>query len=453
MMAKVQSSREKQRWSYTAGEKGRNWVRAYCKGCPGKPKCRTAKTHTGGLYLEWFETVVDPESGDPVLDPRSGRPKQRRPRVLMKDVSDTIEASRRADRLAAEFAEVDEEHSTNAPITISRLIGLYLKEATPRKGESKRGHDNRAARLWRAFFDSQEEGARRSTRVPGTLDRIDWDRFIVARRAGLVAGWKPVRDRQVEYDLKFMIAVLNWGTGCQVNGKPALVTNPWAAEIRRAQKWGFPQELNPVRPAMTDDLRDRLSAHCSNWQFRLALTLGRQTASRNASVRRLRWSDIDLEEGTVRWRGCFDKSGLERVTPLSDEAVEALRQVPVRGIGEAWVFPSDEDPSQPTSRNTFQVWLRRAKQGLLASIDDDAERDRMSERLKGLGYHGEKRAAVRDSDFRSYSPAVQEAMARTSFDTLRRVYDEVTVEDMREEIRRARERNAPAMSRSSDTRN
>ena len=46
---------------------------------------------------------------------------------------------------------------------------------------------------------------------PATLSQRDWDRFIRERRAGRVgASGSPVSDRTIEYDLKFLIAVLNW---------------------------------------------------------------------------------------------------------------------------------------------------------------------------------------------------------------------------------------------------
>lgn len=414
---------KKKRWSYTAGEKGRNWVRAYCKGCPDRPVCRNAREHTGGLYLEWMETVIDPETG---------RPKQKRPRVLIRGVSDTREASKRADQLAAELAEIKEAEAP--PTTLAGLIGTYLKEVTPgKKSSSKRDHDGRAARLWRAFFDMQPEPNRRSERSPASLDRVDWDRFIRARRAGTIPGWGPVRDRQVQYDLVFMTGVLNWAVGAGY-----LETNPWAAQVRRAQGWEQPRELNPNRPAMTDEIRSGLVAHSPHWQFPLALTLGRYTVSRNSSVRHLRWSDIDLERGVVRWRGEADKTGREVVVPLDAEAVAALRAAPSRGIGEAWVFPSETDPTKPTSRDTFQTWLRRAKARYLKSITDPIERARKEEQLRGLGYHGEKRAGVRDPIFRALPPKVQEVVSRTAYETLKSVYDEVTVDDIREAVSSAR---------------
>jgi integrase len=128
-------------------------------------------------------------------------------------------------------------------------------------------------------------------------------------------------------------------------------------------------------------------------------------------VRRLRWSDIDLEEQTVRWRPEHDKRGRGNVTPLSDVAAEALKTAPSRGIGETPVFPSAENGAEPTPRNTFQIWLRRTKAAWLRSIDTEAERQRVELALRGLGYHGEKRAGVRDKDFRRLPLAIQEEIA------------------------------------------
>src|SRR5690606_21374708 len=134
-----------------------------------------------------------------------GTTRRTRPRVLLQDVTTEEEAAKRADKLAAKFADLEPRAST---LTITRLLTLYLQEVTPGKGASKQSHDRRAKRVWVAFFDAQPEAGRRSGRHPETLDRTDWDRFAEWRRTGRIPGWRPTRARQVEYDLKFMIAAL-----------------------------------------------------------------------------------------------------------------------------------------------------------------------------------------------------------------------------------------------------
>jgi integrase len=182
---------------------------------------------------------------------------------------------------------------------------------------------------------------------------------------------------------------------------------------------------------MTPEIRAALIKHAPSWQFVAALVLERDTRRRNSSIRRLDWSDIDQKEWTIRWRGEFDKDGRKRVTPLlSEEAKDVLRRAPSRGIAGP-VFPSASDPSVPTPGHTFQTWLRRAKAQLLKSVPEN-ERESWKERLRGVGFHAEKRAGVRDPRFRALPAKIQETIAGTRYTTLRDVYDEVTTEDVRD---------------------
>src|SRR5215212_863311 len=100
--------RRKSKWSYNAGERGRNWVRAYCKGC--EASCARKSHHTGAIYLEWREEGQDSD----------GTRRVRRPSVLLKGVSYAEEAKRRADELAARFAAVTP--TATIPVTIAQLL-------------------------------------------------------------------------------------------------------------------------------------------------------------------------------------------------------------------------------------------------------------------------------------------------------------------------------------------
>ncbi len=116
------------------------------------------------------------------------------------------------------------------------------------------------------------------------------------------------------------------------------------------------------------------------------------------------------------------------------QSVNALKPrlpvAPSRGIGAAPVFPSSRRHSEPTSRHTFQTWLRRAKQRFLKSLPEP-ERNQVRNRLSGVGYHAEKREGVRDPAFRLLPRKVQEELAGTRFETLSSIYDKVDVEEMR----------------------
>ena len=389
--------RRKKYFSYSTGERGRNRVRAFRHSANGK------------LYLEFRE-------------------EGKRHSVRL-DTSDVEEAKQRADELSVRLGRIADEDALSDQVSVQTLIDRYGREVSPTKGRSKQDHDRRAGRMFCAFFDAQPEPTRRSNRDPATLDRLDWDRFIEWRRAGTIPGLpKPVRSQSVRYDLQYMVAVLNWGVGVG-----HLASNPWGGERRRAERWGaMPIEINPLRRAMTDELREMLVANGpENWQFAAALRLGRETGRRNSSIRQLRWSDIDQEQWVVRWRASTDKSGREDVVPLTPAAVAVLRELPSRGIGEAPVFPSDADPTVATGRDTFQIWLRRAKAKCIRNTPD-LEREKIRARLRGIGYHAEKRAAVRSKQARQLPPKIQEAYFGTRYQTLKDVYDEVGPDDIKD---------------------
>ena len=128
--------------------------------------------------------------------------------------------------------------------------------------------------------------------------------------------------------------------------------------------------------------------------------------------------------------------GIENTTPLTQKALAALRLAPSRGIGAIPVFPSSARQGEPTPRHTFQTWLRRAKARLLKSLPE-IERPIWKERLRGVGFHAEKREGVRDPAFRLLPRKIQEELSGTQFATLSTIYDEVGVEDMRAEMKRA----------------
>ena len=397
------------RLPYHAGRKGHNRVRAYRHATDSK------------LYLEWWE---------------SGRRKslklpesiQAWPRAEAED-----EAVRRAVKLAAKLARIDDVEHSSEPLTLRVLFDIYGREKTPLKSVSKQDHDRRSTRVWMTFFDAQPEASRRAGRHPSTLDLVDWSRFIAWRRGGRIPGFpRRVRNQMIRYDLQFMVAVLNWALGATRNEEPLLKANPWSGEIRKAQRWEvMPEEKNPHRPSMSDELRAVLVEHSPHWEFEAALWIGRETGRRNGSIRRLRWCDVDQVRWEVRWRGETDKSGRESIVPLSPGAAMILRGLPSRSLGDGPVFPSEKDPNQPTSRHTFQVWLRRAKARAIRAAAPEVKAGLVA-RLRGVGFHAEKRAFVRDPSFRIKSPKIQEEFVGTDHGTLRKVYDKVTPDDLRE---------------------
>ena len=157
------------RRSYGAGEWGRNRVRVF-----PDPKTRL-------FQIEWRE---------------NGR---RLTRSLKH--RDWRRAKRQADEFAAGYLGPEIEGKADAqsePLTLGTLFDIYGEEVTPTKRGQSRLHDRAAMRMFLGCFGRD--------RKPATLSQRDWDRFIRERRSGRVGpSGKPVADRMIERDLKFLI--------------------------------------------------------------------------------------------------------------------------------------------------------------------------------------------------------------------------------------------------------
>jgi integrase len=292
---------------------------------------------------------------------------------------------------------------------------------TPNKKDSKRKHDHRAARVFVAYFTDRANAGERDRgpeRPPGSLDKEDWAGFVAARREGTITGWeRPCRNNQIQLDLKFMLAVLNWASGADEGDPQFIARNPWRWERRRAQKMVMPREKDPRRPGMSEEQHQRVLTHSPNWRFALVAVLCRATMHRMNSVRQLRKEDVDLEAGRVRWRGEYDKTGRVLTTPLTPEAVQAIRNAPL--VLSPWLIPATEDPSRPVSRSVLNDWMQKVKER--AGID-----------VERLGFHAYKRAGIRTREFRALPAKVQEQLTGTTHAMLKAVYDEVPFEELEE---------------------
>ena len=342
MMARTKRSRR----GYSAGEWGRNRVRVF-------PDSKT------GLYqLEWRE---------------NGR---RLTRSL--GHREWVRAKRQADEFAAGFVGPDLNGKAKAepePLTLAGLFDIYGEEVTPTKGAHSRGHDRAAIHMFLRFFGRNRD--------PATLSQRDWDRFIRERRAGRIGpSGRPVSDRTVEYDLKFLIAVLNWATRSRdEQGHPLLDRNP----LKGFKK---PTEKNPTRVVLgEEEYRALLKvAPRVDWRFHLALVLAHETGHRIGAIRQLRWFDIDFEGGTMLWRAEHDKSGHEHVTPVTAEALSALKEARMShpGTGEAPVLPAPRNLLACLGAARLHAWWSKAQ--ILAGLDP----------MPGRGWHSLRRKFASD---------------------------------------------------------
>ena len=282
------------RRSYGAGEWGRNRVRVF-----PDPK-------TGLFQIEWRE---------------NGR---RLTRSLKH--RDWRRAKRQADEFAAGYLGPELHRKADAesePLTLERLFDIYGEEVTPTKVERVRHRDRTATRMFLDFLGRD--------RRPETLSQRDWDRFIRERRSGRVGpSGKPVANRMIECDLKFLLAVLNWAVKSKdEQGRPLLEANP----LRGLKT---PKEKNPTRVVLSDEEYRALLqvSRRVDWRFQVALVLAHETVA----------------------------------------VLEEARQINP-GNGDAPVLPAPWDPSTSFSRARAYVWWNRAER--LAGL----------KRMRGRGWH------------------------------------------------------------------
>ncbi len=341
-MARTKRSRR----SYSAGEWGRNRVRVF-----PDPK-------TGLIQIEWREQGR-----------RRSKSLGHRDWALAKKQADEVAAGRAGANL------LGEAQAEPTPLTLETLFDIYGDEVTPTKGRRSRRYDRAATKMFLKFF-GRDRGA-------ATLSQRDWDRFIRVRRSGKVGpSGKPVSDRTIEYDLKFLLAVLNWaGKSRDEEGRLLLESNPL-----RGLK--LPKEKNPNRVMLTEAeyealLRVSLEVH---WRFRVALVLAHETGHRIGAIRKLRWSDVDIEGRTIRWRGEHEKTGYEHRTPVTTEALAVLEEARRRnpGIGNTPLLPAPRDSSKSMSRSRARTWWRKAQ--VLAGLEPK----------RGRGWHSLRRKFASD---------------------------------------------------------
>ena len=258
---------------------------------------------------------------------------------------------------------------------LEKLFEIYGEEVTPTKAETSQRSDRAATRMFLRFF-----GRGRS---PETLSQRDWDRFIRARRSGRVGpSGRPVSDRTIEHDLKFLIAVLNWAAKSRdERGKLLLVANP----LRGLRT---PTEKNPTRVVLSEEEYQALLgvSRQVDWRFHAALVLAHETGHRIGAIRNLRWPDIDLEGGVVRWRAEHEKTGYEHQTPVTIEALAVLHEAGERSSGheDAPVLPAPTDPSKCAGRSLVRAWWYRAQ--ALAGLEPK----------RGRGWHSLRRKFATD---------------------------------------------------------
>ena len=123
-----------------------------------------------------------------------------------------------------------------------------------------------------------------------------------------------------------------------------------------------------------------------DWRFHVALVLAHETGHRIGAIRHLRWPDIDLEGGVIRWRAEHEKTGYEHATPVTAEALAVLEQARERssGMDGSPVLPAPRDPTRCAGRSLVRYWWNRAQK--LAGLEPK----------RGRGWHSLRRKFASD---------------------------------------------------------
>ena len=400
-------------WSYRAGKKGKNRVRVYEDGVGGP------------LMLQVHEAVFD-NQGLPVIDPRTGKQKTKKRYVGLTaaGINTRLAAIKRAEEVAEQLAVAATGPLTGStkatgPLTLGKLFDLYFAEAVPAKKADTQKQNDTDRRMFLAHFGRNAivERIGPDARPVTEMGRVRYNEFIRARKEGTIPGFPlKAKGQTIRNDIRFLRAVFTWAKVERDDGSVLLLRNPW-------EGFPLPPADTPVRQEMTKALHGLLTKHAGNWRMAVVLDLCRETRRRMNSVRQLALADIDLAAGLVQWQGEYDKVGKTRVTPLTGRAVEiielALANRREEGLeASPWLIPEEGDPTRPVRRSRLDNWMRSTKQAQGLNIPR-------------LGYHGEKRAGIRDPKFRKLDPAVQEELAGTTWETMRRIYDYVDVPTLR----------------------
>lgn len=319
-------NRNRRRFSYITGEKGRNRVRVF----------------------------EDPRSGLLYLEVRSEGSKKR----IALGHRDREAARAKAEEVALKLRTDD--GLVRHEVTLAELFDNYLREVTPTKGKGKQLHDKRVAAMALQILGANH--------LVHQLTHRDAARFVLERRRrgdmrGGVRKGKPVGERIVGYDLTWIVSAFNWGTRGGL-----LDRNPFS---------GFrtPRNQSPKRPVVNEEQYQSLLGVAATIDpfSRSLLVLVHETGHRISAVRHLRWSDVEFRTPNPRvtWRAEVDKIRQGHTTPLSDNAVKELHALwkarPT--IGDGWLFPSPGDPAQPVSRHLARDWWERMQKAAQLPVE------------------------------------------------------------------------------------
>lgn len=341
-------------------------------------------------------------------------------------------------RQAAKLAEGREEIRVGK-VTLKRVFSLYLRHRSPEKSPKSRRGDRRNVELFTNLFGAATD--------PHDIGRAEWERFLRLRRSGAVDARgrrvpeeerRPVGDRALEANGKWLHALFNWAETWKSEGRFLMRHNP----IRHLIKHHLPKEKNPQRAAVSQERHEAMLAVApdvtmevrwdggkrethESWLPEL-LRIANGTGRRISSIVGLRVEDLHLElrnadhpHGAITWRAENDKEGYAwRDVPIDGETRNALESALAKRrklgrVGAGPLFPRATDPERPIDTGRALRWFREA---------EDHEDFRLEPMPRNRTWHGYRAKFARETEHME-DTARAEVGGWKSTETIRRVYD------------------------------
>lgn len=114
-----------------------------------------------------------------------------------------------------------------------------------------------------------------------------------------------------------------------------------------------------TNPKEIRKLLQAIESYKGGLETRCALKLAPLVFVRPGELRHAEWSEIDFEKREWRIPATKMKAGRVHIVPLSNQAIDIVKELaPLTGNGK-YLFPSVRSPARPMSENTINAALRR----------------------------------------------------------------------------------------------
>ncbi|MDD4457465.1 MAG: integrase arm-type DNA-binding domain-containing protein, partial [Syntrophotalea acetylenica] len=173
---------------------------------------------------------------------------------------------------------------------------------------------------------------------------------------------RPIEDRgsiELAHRVRGVISqVLRYGVACGLCERDSTVD--LRGELKPVQRKHLPAITDPAKVGA---LLRAIDGFDGSLIVKCALRLHPLVVTRPGELRHAEWSEIDFEKATWAIPAGKMKMKNPHIVPLSDQAIEILRELhPLTGAGK-YLFPSVRSTARPISDNTLNAALRRLGYG------------------------------------------------------------------------------------------